>query len=144
MRKLATIAFLAASLFTAACTETEDDLDTVASIDDISDLAMDEDSDSVSARQLGDGAEVPGSSLNPTAARPAHAPIADSAGDRIDPTPAGGRHIGPYLECRTQTKLDSDEPVIDRTSDEIGRTARSRWEMLRKAKLNRFQTSGSR
>lgn len=116
MRKLATIALLALSLLTVACTESEDaDTDfEAASIDEPTDLAMDGDTDTLIERAPGGGE-----------------PLAD----RIGPTDrdvAPGQPATGTAECPTVTKLSSNEPVIGIASDELGARARERFDRMAK------------
>ncbi|HUQ08446.1 MAG TPA: hypothetical protein VM261_38410 [Kofleriaceae bacterium] len=140
MRKLATIALLALSLFTVACTESEDmDADIeAASVDEPSLGDLDPSSDTFSERAPADSPQD--DRLQRLPARPAHAgsdqPIVDRLGeagrpaDRLSGQPATGT-----AECFTKGKLSAGEPVVGAVTmapDEVGAVARTRYDHLTK------------
>lgn len=153
MRKLATIALLASSLlFTVACTEQDEtELDLAAAeADEPTDLVMGDGADVVSQRDRGPGGEPAADRLDaPATSRPAHAPSAEPAADRLGQggAPAdrlGGQPGTGVIDCRIDSRFGADEPVIDTVSDEVssdeaGRRARARLDLLRQAKLERFR-----
>ncbi|KAB2910273.1 MAG: hypothetical protein F9K40_03000 [Kofleriaceae bacterium] len=136
MRKLATIALLALSLLTVACTESEDaDTDfEAASIDEPTDLAMDGDTDTLIERAPGGG--LPSTDrFDDGVERAPHQPGAEPLADRIGPTDrdvAPGQPATGTAECPTVTKLSSNEPVIGIASDELGARARERFDQMAK------------
>jgi hypothetical protein len=137
MRKLATIALLALSLFTVACTESEDmDADLEAAVAD--EPALDEldlGSDTVTERAPADQPQEDRLERYPH--RPARAgsddPVIDRLGeegrpaDRLSGQPATGT-----AECLTATKLPSRQPVVGMASNDVGAIARARYEQLTK------------
>lgn len=136
MRKLATIALLALSLLTVACTESEDadtDLE-AASIDEPTDLAIDEANDSLSERAPTSGQPTT-DRIEDGVARAAHHPGDEPMADRIGATggalgTAPGEPGTGTAECVTETKLSSGEPVVGIASDDLGARARERFEQM--------------
>jgi hypothetical protein len=142
MRKLATIALLALSLFTVACTESEDvdtDLE-AASYDEPAVGDFDPTSDTLSERAPTDAPND--DRLQRIPSRPAHAgsdqPIIDRLGeegrpsDRLSGQPATGT-----AECVTKNKLSSADPVLGTVTmapDEVGAVARARYEQMMKVR----------
>lgn len=141
MRKLATIALLALSLFTVACTESEEvDADLEAAAVDEADIGgFDPSSDTLTQRAPAD--EVEEDRLQRFPQRPVHAgsdePIIDRLGhagaaDRLAGQPATGT-----AECVTKTKLSAGEPVLGTVTmapDEVGAVARARYEQMMKVR----------
>ncbi len=153
MRKLATIALLTSSLlFTVACTdqdETELDL-AAAAADEPTDLAVGDGADVLSQRDRGPAGEPAADRVDaPAASRPAHAPTAAPAPDRLGAGVAAADRLGGepgsgVIDCRIDQRFGADEPVIGTvsdavSSDEAGRRARARLDVLRQAKLERFR-----
>jgi hypothetical protein len=140
MRKLATLALLALSLLTVACTESEDGDTTfeAAEIDEADIEGFDPDTDTLSERAR-TGAEPAVDSLSgsSTNARPQHAPSTQPASDRVGAagtvtsTEPGQPGTG-TAECMTSTKLTNGEPVVGLASDELGARARIRFEQMTK------------
>lgn len=139
MRKLAVLALLALSLFTVACTDSEDegtDFE-AASIDDVDGLAVDGETDSLSERgaQLGGAADT-ADRLEDGVARPAHAPSGEPLSDRIGANGLGtapGQPGTGTAECLTATKLANGEPVVGAVSPEVlGARAAIRYQHISK------------
>lgn len=112
MRKLATIALLALSLLTVACTESEDADFEAASIDDVDGLAIDDETGTLSERAPSDSE-----------------PVADRVGANGLGTAPGQPGTG-TAECLTAVKLSNGEPVVGIASDELGIRARERFDQM--------------
>lgn len=134
MRKLATIALLALSLFTVACTESEDaDADfEAASIDELDGLAIDGEDDSLSQRAPSTAQPLT-DTVDDGIERPAHAPNGEPLADRVGSTGLGtapGQPGSGTAECFTPLKLSTGEPVVGAVSDDIGFRARERFNQM--------------
>jgi hypothetical protein len=157
MRKLAALAVLALSLLTVACTESEDvgTEDEAASLDDVDQLAFDDEPGSLTERSVpSDGAAETASKLGetgiyvpPTRKLTTMEHAADPITDRLGPTgtyvpPTRPRSAGgtgdatDVAECFTPSKLYSDQPIVGEVSSaELGRRAQIRYQQI--AKLHR-------
>lgn len=136
MRKLATIALLALSLLTVACTESEDaDTDfEAASIDEPTDLAIGDEVDSLSERAP-TGGEPGTDRIDDSVERAAHQPSGEPTADRVGATgsafgTAPGEPGTGTAECVTERKLRTGEPVVGLASDELGARARERFDQM--------------
>lgn len=151
MRKLAVLAVLALSLFTVACTESEDvgTSDEAASIDDVDQLGFDDEAGSLSQRGVpSDGTATTADRLGDTGVyippprpRTTMENAADPISDRIGetgvyvPPPRQAAEATGVAECFTNRKLTSGDPVIDEVSSaELGRRAQIRYEQIAKMK----------
>jgi hypothetical protein len=153
MRKLAALAVLALSLLTVACTESEDvgTGDEAASIDDVDQLALDDEAGSLSERGVpSDGtaetsgtlAQKGGVYVPPPRPRNVMDDIADPISDRVGETgvyvpPTRGQAAATtgVAECPPVKSLDSAEPIVgDVSSAELGRRAQIRYEQIAKMK----------
>jgi hypothetical protein len=139
MRKLATIALLALSLLTVACTESEDvDADfEAAELDEPTDLAIDGEIDTLSERAGGSVADPFSATVGDTRQRPASAPSGEPLTDRVGTMNAAlgtapGESAPGTAECMTSNKLMNGEPVVGIASDELGARARERYEQMLK------------
>jgi hypothetical protein len=153
MRKLAVLAVLALSLFTVACTESEDigTGDEAASIDDVDQLALDDEAGSLSERGVPtDGAadtagtigQKGGLYVPPPRPRTVMDDIADPVSDRVGDTglfvppsrPSANAATG-VADCFVKTKLTNSEPVTgDVSSAELGRRAQMRLDQIARIK----------
>jgi hypothetical protein len=153
MRKLAALAVLALSLLTVACTESEDvgTGDEAASIDDVDQLALDDEAGSLTERGVpSDGAADTAGTISkkggvyvpPPRPRNVMDDIADPISDTIGetgvfvPPPRGqaGEATG-VAECPPVKSLDSGEPIVGAVSSaELGRRAQIRFEQIAKIK----------
>ncbi len=139
MNKLATLlktAILALSLFTVACTETEDtDLDSV-SIDEPTDLSIDGETDTLTERAPSAAADTSTEAATAGAQRPAHVPSGEPTSDRLGmntTATAPGQPGTGTAECVQPLKLGNGEPVIGvADSRALGLRARGRFEQMRK------------
>lgn len=134
MRKLATIALLALSLLTVACTESEDaDTDfEAASIDELDGLAVDGENDSLSERAP-TAAQPVTDTVDDGLERPAHAPSGEPLADRVGANGLGtapGQPGSGTAECVTALKLGNGEPVVGSASDDLGFRARERFNQM--------------
>jgi hypothetical protein len=143
MRKLAVLALLALSLFTVACTESEDvgTGDEAAAIDDVDGLAIDGEAGSLTERGVpSDDGATTADRVTGGYQRPAHVSSGEPTADRIGANGAAlpGQPATGVLECVTARKLDNGEPVFDTvTSTELGARAAIRYQQL--GKLRAFR-----
>lgn len=139
MRKLTTLALLALSLLTVACTETEDADFEAASIDELEGLAVDGETGSFSERAPTNTQPTP-DRVNDGSERPAHAPSGEPLTDRIGATgleTAPGQPGSGTAECVTELKLSNGEPVIGVATETAGSIARARYEAAARVKAKR-------
>jgi hypothetical protein len=158
MRKLATLALLALSLLTVACTESEDTDFETAQIDEVEGLEMGDEAEGFSERapaalqakvdRLSDASRPirPGTApsnepvadrVNAGSARPAHAPSGEPLTDRVGAAAlatAPGQAGTGTAECVTELKLQNGEPVVGAATVNAGQLARARYEQLSRVK----------
>ena len=151
MRKLAVLALLALSLFTVACTESEDigTGDEAASIDDVDQLAIDDEAGSLSERGVpsagtadtADSIGETGVFVPPPRPRTTMDDIADPISDTVgetgvlSPSPRPRADATGVAECFTVRKLSNGEPVVGEVSSaELGRRAAIRFDQIAKMK----------
>jgi hypothetical protein len=138
MRKLATLALLALSLLTVACTETEDADFETAPIDEVAGLEMGDEVEGFSERAPAalqakvDRVSDASRPVRPPSA-PSGEPIADRVGANERNTAAGEPGTG-TAECFTQSKLQNGEPVVGAATTNAGQLARARYEQISRIK----------